>query len=97
MRGLSAHLTCSSCRPQADTAKEISALEEEANLPIEEVIRRMKERAGAAGGGSDDEEEAEDSGEEEEEEDDDDDPGFGRRASSEAPICAISGIAAKCW
>ena len=28
--------------PQADSQKEINDLEEEANLPIEEVIRRMK-------------------------------------------------------
>ena len=29
----------------------MSALEEEANLPVEEVIRRMKERAAAEGDG----------------------------------------------
>ena len=56
-------------RPQGDVKKEISALEEEADLPIEEVIRRMKERAEAEGEEDDDEEDedSDDDGEEGEE------------------------------
>ena len=51
-----------------DAQKELSSLEEEANLPIEEVIRRMKERAEAEGDDDEEEEEEfEDSGEEEDE------------------------------
>lgn len=46
-------------RPQEDTGAEISSLEEEANLPIEEVIRRMRERAEAEGEYDDDEEDEE--------------------------------------
>ena len=53
--------------------EEILSLEEEANLPIEEVIRRMKARAEAAGDDDDEDEEEEfESGEEGEEEDEED-------------------------
>ena len=52
--------------PKEEVEKEISTLEDEANLPIEEVIRRMKERAEAD---DDDDEEEEEEGEEDEDED----------------------------
>ena len=53
--------------------KELSSLEEEANLPIEEVIRRMKERAEQESEDDEDEEEEFDEGEEEDEDEDEDD------------------------
>ena len=57
--------------PKEEVEKEISTLEDEANLPIEEVIRRMKERAEADD--DDDEEEEEEFDDEGEEEDSDED------------------------
>jgi len=51
--------------PQEDVQEEINGLEDDQNLPIEEVIRRMKERAGA-----DDDDEDEDEGEDEEDDED---------------------------
>lgn len=49
-------------------------MEEEANLPIEEVVRRMKERAEAGGGDDEEEEEEEfDDDDEDDEEDSDED------------------------
>eukprot|EP00962_Isochrysis_galbana_P002922 scaffold811_cov84-Isochrysis_galbana.AAC.2 len=77
-------------RPQEDTGAEISSLEEEANLPIEEVIRRMRERAEAEGEYDDDDEEEEEGeftdedgedGEEDGEEEDDE----GSEEEEEAP------------
>ena len=61
--------------PKEDVEKEISSLEDDANLPIEEVIRRMKARAAEAGDDDDEEEEEEfdDEGEEEDDEDEDED------------------------
>ena len=54
--------------------KELSKLEEEADLPIEEVMRRMREEAEARGeDDEDDEDEEEEFDEEGEEEDDDED------------------------
>ena len=53
--------------------KEMSMLEEEANLPIEEVIRRMQAQAEEEGDDDDDEEEAEESDDEEDDDEDDDD------------------------
>ena len=61
--------------PKEDVEKEINSLEDDANLPIEEVIRRMKARAAEAGDDDDEEEEEEfdDEGEEEDDEDEDED------------------------
>ena len=63
-------LYCCLCFPpySSSSQKELSTLEDEANLPIEEVIRRMKADAEAAGDDDDDEEEEDD-----EDDDDDDD------------------------
>ena len=56
--------------PQADVQEEIDGLEGDANLPIEEVIRRMKARAADAGEDEEDEEDEEEDGEEDGEEED---------------------------
>uniref|UniRef100_A0A7S2CHK9 peptidylprolyl isomerase n=1 Tax=Haptolina brevifila TaxID=156173 RepID=A0A7S2CHK9_9EUKA len=58
--------------PQGDPAKEVSGLEDDLNLPVEEVIRRMQARA-AEEGDDDDEEDEEEDAEESEGEDDEDD------------------------
>ena len=58
--------------PQGDTEKEINDLEEEANLPIEEVIRRMKARAEAEGDEEEEEGEEEDDFDDEDEDSDED-------------------------
>eukprot|EP00965_Chrysotila_dentata_P210296 6185810-Pleurochrysis_carterae.AAC.4 len=82
----SVHSTCGEglmrvCMHILPAQKELSTLEEEANLPIEEVIRRMKEKAGNGEDAEeeeedfaeDDEDDDEDEGEDEDEDDDDDD------------------------
>ena len=57
--------------PQADVQEEIDGLEGDANLPIEEVIRRMKARAADAGEDEDEEEEDEDAENEDEDKEED--------------------------
>ena len=57
------------CRVQ----KELSKLEEEADLPIEEVMRRMKEEAEARGEDDDDDDEEEEFEDDEDDDDDEDD------------------------
>ena len=71
-------------RPQGDVKKEISALEEEADLPIEEVIRRMKERAEAEGEEDDDEEEYEEGSDEDDDDEDEDSDDDGEEGEEEA-------------
>eukprot|EP00326_Haptolina_ericina_P009959 CAMPEP_0181214108 /NCGR_PEP_ID=MMETSP1096-20121128/25270_1 /TAXON_ID=156174 ORGANISM="Chrysochromulina ericina, Strain CCMP281" /NCGR_SAMPLE_ID=MMETSP1096 /ASSEMBLY_ACC=CAM_ASM_000453 /LENGTH=127 /DNA_ID=CAMNT_0023305807 /DNA_START=23 /DNA_END=406 /DNA_ORIENTATION=+ len=57
---------------QGDVTAELNDLEEEANLPIEEVIRRMKARAEAAGEEEDDEDDEEEDDEDDDSEEDSD-------------------------
>ena len=68
--------------PKEEVEKEISTLEDEANLPIEEVIRRMKERAEADDDDDEDEEEEFDD-EGEEEDSDEDEEGSGEDEDEE--------------